>query len=109
MKDSSTSMFQVDTSGDGERKNEEIEREWREARGVGGRHGEWEGGQWERQGGRVPSMSWNEIFACFRAMRLGETTHKVEFLKQKYLMVMTFLGGGAVSYTHLTLPTKTRV
>lgn len=37
MKDSSISMFQVDTSGDGERKNEEIEREWREARGVEGR------------------------------------------------------------------------
>ena len=30
-------MFQADTSGDGERKNEEIEREWREARGMGGR------------------------------------------------------------------------
>ena len=39
-------------------------------------------------------MRWNEILACsFRAMPSGETTtHKVEFLKEKYLMVMTFWG-----------------
>ena len=53
-------------------------------------------------------MRWNEILAySFRAMPSGETTtHKVEFLKEKYLMVLTFSvevggvcvgGGGRVS------------
>ena len=39
-------------------------------------------------------MRWNEILAySFRAMPSGETTtHKVEFLKEKYLMVLTFWG-----------------
>ena len=34
-------------------------------------------------------MRWNEILAySFRAMPSGETTtHKVEFLKEKYLMI----------------------